>query len=78
MKALNLYNIIGRRFASPVKPGARADRVRGRDEQRFVKEHSITPAPSSSNNSRSVTPATTVTLNEVDSSVNQLWMLLLF
>ena len=43
---------IGRRFASPVKPGARSDRARSRDLQKFVKEHSVSRTPVS----RSVTP----------------------
>lgn len=43
---------IGKRFASPIKPGARASRAKVRA---FVREYSTTPAPAS----RSVTPTVT-------------------
>ena len=61
---------IGRRFASPAKPGARTDRARNRDVQKFVKEHSSDSTPSSSI-SRSVTPASTpeTTPDEVEDNL---------
>lgn len=46
---------LGKRFASPIKQGPRAKRAKEREEQRMLKEHSMTPASASS--SRSVTPA---------------------
>ena len=46
---------LGKRFASPIKQGPRAKCAKEREEQRMLKEHSMTPASASS--SRSVTPA---------------------
>ena len=45
---------IGRHFASPIKPGARAERANKRSTDKFIRDHSSTPAPHSS---KSVTPA---------------------
>ena len=46
---------LGKRFASPIKQGPRAKRAKEREEQRMLKEHSLTPASASS--SQSITPA---------------------
>ena len=48
---------LGKRFASPKKLGPRAKRARDRDEQRQLREHSMTPASEAACSSRSVTPA---------------------
>ncbi len=48
------YNI-GRRFASPAKPGTRAERAKGRADEKYIREHSLTPS-TSSRASRSITP----------------------
>lgn len=47
------YLCLGKRFASPIKPGARAARAKTRAIEKFVREHSSTQLTSSS---RSVTP----------------------
>ena len=45
---------IGRQFASPIEPGARAERAKSREEEKYIREHSSTPLVGCS--SRSVTP----------------------
>ena len=50
-----MFWCIGRRFASPAKPGARAERAKEKDTERFIREHSSTPS-TSSRASRSLTP----------------------
>ena len=45
----------GKRFASPIKPGARAERAKTRSVDKYVRDHSSTPATTSC--SRSVTPS---------------------
>ena len=46
---------LGKRLASPMKKGPRLQRAKTREEQRLLKEHSMTPVSPSS--SRSITPA---------------------
>ena len=57
---LSPVSTLGKRFASPIKKGVRAERAKQRQEQRQLSELSITPTPPSSSkastSSRSVTP----------------------
>ena len=50
-----MFWCIGRRFASPAKPGARAGRAKERNTERYIREHSSTPS-TSSRASRALTP----------------------
>ncbi len=47
--------IIGRTFASPAKPGARAEHAKERAVEKYIRKDSLTPS-TSSRASRSLTP----------------------
>ena len=49
---------LGKRFASPIKKGPRAKRVKGREAKKQLSELYSTVSPTPSSSSRSVTPAT--------------------
>ena len=43
----------GKRFASPIKPGKRSNHAKGRDMDKYLREHSCTPSTSGSTKSAS-------------------------
>ena len=61
------FHCTGKRFASPIKPGERSDRAKGREINKYMREHSCTPSTSES--IKSVSPPAEQTVEPSGSSM---------